>query len=153
MKAMKKLTIFYSLLAVISLNSCNKTTPDPIPAPENIMNVLTTNAWKMDKITDLNGNAINVDLLPAQTKAFFGVNIQFSGDKTVRAIDPIARRVESGGTWDLIENNKTLYIDLTKDFKGNYPINKLTRSNMSLRNTMEMNGLKFEVNLELIPAL
>lgn len=150
---MKKVTPFSFILFAYLFQNCTKTEPTPIPTPQTIVSVLTANAWKMDKITDLNGNAINVALLPDETKYFFGVNIQFNEDKTVRAIDPVAREVKNGGVWDWKDNNKVLYIDLRKDFKGDYPINKLTRSNMSLRNTMEMNGLKFEVNLELIPAL
>ncbi|MEZ4905156.1 MAG: hypothetical protein R2822_27115 [Spirosomataceae bacterium] len=150
---MKKRIVFYFVLLAIPFQSCIKTEPNPIPTAETIVSVLTTNAWKMDKITDLNGNAINVDLLPTEAKFFFGVNIQFRDDNTVRATDPVDRRLVNGGVWAFKNDNKTLYIDLNKDFKGDYLINKLTRSNMSLRNTMEMNGIKFEVNLELVPSL
>lgn len=149
---MKKITHFCSILFVVFLMSCDKA-GNETPEPSAVKNVLVTHPWKLEKITDSNGNAINPDLLPAEGKAFFGVNIQFNEDKTVRAIDPIARQVVNGGVWDLIEENKTLDIDLGANFKGKYPINTLERSRMSLRNTMTFNGLKFDVNLELVPVL
>ena len=98
------------------------------------------------------GNVINTALLPDEAKKFFGANIQFYEDKTVKAIDPIARMVLNGGSWDLLDNAKTLDIDI-KDFKGTYPINKLERSRMSLRHTTLYQGLSFDVYLELVPAL
>jgi hypothetical protein len=100
----------------------------------------------------LNGNVINTASLPEQSKALFGINIQFSDDKTVRAIDPIARTVINGGTWSFLDNEKTLDIDI-KDLKGQFPINKLERSRMVLLNKITYNGLTFNVYLELVPAL
>ncbi|MCU0339784.1 MAG: hypothetical protein MUE30_07855 [Spirosomaceae bacterium] len=150
---MKRLTHFCSFLFVIFLMSCERTGQENPTPDSTTKNVLVTNPWKLEKITDANGNTINPDLLPAEGKAFFGVNIQFKEDKTVRAIDPVARQVVNGGVWDLLDGNKTLDIDLGANFKGKYPINALERSRMSLRNTMVFNGLKFDVNLELVPAL
>ena len=73
--------------------------------------------------------------------------------ETVRALDPVALTVQQGGAWDLLDNSKTLYIDLGKTFKGNYPINKLERARMSLRHTAVYSGLNFDVFLELVPAI
>ncbi|RDB03329.1 hypothetical protein [Runella aurantiaca] len=148
---MKKLTFIYSLFLTFFLVSCDRTTTDE-PTNEATVRVLTTNPWKVDKITDLNGNVINTASLPEQSKALFGINIQFSDDKTVRAIDPIARTVINGGTWSFLDNEKTLDIDI-KDLKGQFPINKLERSRMVLLNKITYNGLTFNVYLELVPAL
>jgi hypothetical protein len=152
MKAMKKLTFLFSLLLTIVLVSCDRGNNGITPTPEQTVSILTTNPWKVEKITDLNGNVINTALLPDEAKKFFGANIQFYEDKTVKAIDPIARMVLNGGSWDLLDNAKTLDIDI-KDFKGTYPINKLERSRMSLRHTTLYQGLSFDVYLELVPAL
>jgi hypothetical protein len=148
---MKKLTFIYSVLLTFFLVSCDRSTTDE-PTNEATVRVLTTNPWKVDKITDLNGNVINTASLPEQSKALFGINIQFSDDKTVRAIDPIARTVINGGTWSFLDNEKTLDIDI-KDLKGQFPINKLERSRMVLLNKITYNGLTFNVYLELVPAL
>ncbi|MCP1382235.1 hypothetical protein [Runella salmonicolor] len=148
---MKKLTFIYSLLFTFFLASCDRSTTDE-PTNEATVRVLTTNPWKVDKITDLNGNVINTASLPEQSKALFGINIQFSDDKTVRAIDPVARTVINGGTWNFLDNEKTLDIDI-KDLKGQFPINKLERSRMVLLNKINYNGLTFNVYLELVPAL
>ncbi len=148
---MKKLTFIYSLLLTFFLVSCDRSTTEE-PTNEATIRILTTNPWKVDKITDLNGNVINTASLPEQSKALFGINIQFSDDKTVRAIDPVARTVINGGTWNFLDNEKTLDIDI-KDLKGQFPINKLERSRMVLLNKITYNGLTFNVNLELVPAL
>lgn len=148
---MKKLTFIYSFVLTFFLLSCNRTTTGE-PSNETTVRVLTTNPWKVDKITDLNGNVINTAALPEQSKALFGINIQFSDDKTVRAIDPIARTVINGGTWSFLDNEKILDIDI-KDLKGQFPINKLERSRMVLLNKIVYNGLTFQVYLELVPAL
>lgn len=148
---MKKSAFIYSLLLVFFLISCDRTTPGE-PTDETTARVLTTNPWKVDKITDLNGNVINIAALPEASKALFGINIQFSDDKTVRAIDPIARTVINGGTWNFLDNQKVLDIDI-KDLKGQFPINALERSRMVLLNKINFNGLSFDVYLVLVPAL
>lgn len=131
---------------------CNRENNGTTPTPGQTISILVTNPWKVEKVTDLNGNTINTSALPDDAKKFFGVNIQFFDDKTVKAIDPVARTVVNGGSWNLLDNEKTLDIDI-KDFKGTYPINKLERSRMSLRHTSVYQGLSFEVYLELVPAL
>ncbi len=147
---MKKQTFIYSLLLAFFLMGCNNDTDNP--SPETTARVLTTNPWKVDKITDLNGNVINTSALPEDSKALFGINIQFNDDKTVKAIDPVARTVINGGTWNFLDNEKILDIDI-KDLKGQFPINKLERSRMILLNKIKYNNLTFEVYLELVPAL
>lgn len=149
---MKKIMLVGSLLLTFCFVSCNRENSGTTPTPEKTISILITNPWKVEKITDLNGNVINKSLLPTQAQGFFGTNIQFYEDKTVKAIDPVARQVLNGGSWNLLDNEKTLDIDI-KDFKGTYPINKLERSRMSLRHTTLYQGLSFDVYLELVPAL
>lgn len=149
---MKKIMFIGSLLLGLFLVSCNSENSGTTPTPEKTVSILITNPWKVEKITDLNGNVINKELLPASAQAFFGTNIQFYEDKTVKALDPVARTVLNGGSWSFLNNEKTLDIDI-KDFKGTYPINKLERSRMSLRYTSVYQGLSFDVYLELVPAL
>jgi hypothetical protein len=150
---MKKILALSTFLLSLLLSSCDRqNSGTSTPTPETTVRILTTNPWKVEKITDLNGNVINKEALPTEAKAFFGLNIQFYDDKTVKAIDPVARNVVNGGSWNLLENDKTLDIDI-KDFKGVYPINKLERSRMSLLHKTVFNGLSFSVYLELVPAL
>ncbi|MFN8348706.1 MAG: hypothetical protein U0X91_27145 [Spirosomataceae bacterium] len=149
---MKPLTVLCLFLLAFVGVSCDRTNNGTTPTPGQTVSILTTNPWKVEKITDLNGNTINKELLPLSAQAFFGANIQFYEDKTVKAIDPVARQVLNGGSWSLLENEKILDIDI-KDFKGTYPINKLERSRMSLRHSTVFNGLTFDVYLELVPAL
>ena len=151
---MKKWSVLCLFFVSVFLFNCKKVEVTDTPTtPEATITVLTTNPWKVAKITDLNGNTIDKALLPTEIKVFFEVYIYFKEDKTVRALDPVALTVQQGGAWDLLDNSKTLYIDLGKTFKGNYPINKLDRARMSLRHTATYNGLNFDVYLELVPAI
>ena len=131
--------------------SCTKTTDNPATEVETTTKVLVTNPWKIDRITDVNGNIINTSSLPAESRALFGINIQFNEDKTVRAIDPTSKSIVNGGSWDFMDNQQTLNIDVSQ-LKGLFPIVKLERSRMVLRNKVLFNGLNFDVNLELVPA-
>ncbi|MFN4145606.1 MAG: hypothetical protein ACK4GN_07265 [Runella sp.] len=142
-----------SLFLVLFLGSCKNDSPSIPSNTATAVRILTTRPWKVERITDLNGNTINPSLLPKEAKFFFEADIHFSEDKTVRAIDPVARKVVNGGSWDLLNNNTILKIDLSESFKGEYPINVLERSRMSLRNTLDFEGVKFNVNLELVPVL
>ncbi|WP_028525704.1 hypothetical protein [Runella limosa] len=151
---MKKWSVLCFVFVSIFLANCKKVEVGDTPTtPDATVSVLTTNPWKVTKITDLNGNVIDKNLLPTEVKSFFEVYIYFKEDKTVRALDPVALTVQQGGAWDLLDNSKTLYIDLGKTFKGNYPINKLERARMSLRHTAVYSGLNFDVFLELVPAI
>ncbi len=151
---MKKWSLICFVFISVFLANCKKVEVTDTPTmTETAVSVLTTNPWKVAKITDLNGNAIDKNLLPTEVKSFFEVYIYFKEDKTVRALDPVALTVQQGGVWDLLDNAKTLLIDLGKTFKGNYPINKLERARMSLRHTAVYNGLNFDVYLELVPAI
>ena len=134
--------------------SCKKIddNTDPVAQLQTITQALITNPWKIDRITDLSGNVINTSNLPAESRAMFGVNIQFNEDKTVRAIDPTSKTIVNGGSWDLLDDQKALDINISQ-LKGKFPIVKLERSRMILRNQVVFQGIGFDVNLELVPAL
>ena len=127
---MKKITYFLSIIVLFSVFGCVKTdSSNSIPTPNAVITLteaLVTYPWKVDKITDANGGLINPNSLPEQSKALFGINIQFYDDKTVRALDPIARTVVNGGKWGFLDENKTLDIDISQ-LKGQFPIVSLKK--------------------------
>jgi hypothetical protein len=150
---MKKIALLFAIYAVVSLSACKTTSgDDPAPSTQTVTETLVTTAWKIDKITDASGSTINPSNLPAESRALFGVNIQFNNDKTVRAIDPIARTIVNGGKWDISSDNQTLDIDISQ-LKGQFPIVSLKKNRMILKNNVAVSGLTFTVNLELVPAL
>ena len=149
---MKSLAIFFILGISFWGLSCTKTTDSPATEVETTTRTLVTNPWKIDRVTDASGNVINTSNLPAESRALFGINIQFNEDKTVRAIDPTSKSIVNGGSWDFADNQQALNIDVSQ-LKGLFPIVKLERSRMVLRNKVQFNGLAFDVNLELVPAL
>ena len=149
---MKSLAIFFILGISFWGLSCTKTTDNPATQVETTTRTLVSNPWKIDRVTDASGNVINTSNLPAESRALFGINIQFNEDKTVRAIDPTSKSIVNGGSWDFADNQQALNIDVSQ-LKGLFPIVKLERSRMVLRNKVQFNGLAFDVNLELVPAL
>lgn len=150
---MKKIAFLLAIYAVVSLSACKTTNGnDPAPTAQTITETLVTTAWKVDKITDTNGSTINPSSLPASSQALLNVNIQFNNDKTVRAIDPVARTIVNGGKWDISADNQALDIDISQ-LKGQFPIVSLKKDRMILKNNVAVSGLTFTVNLELVPAL
>jgi hypothetical protein len=152
---MKKTALLLAIYAFISLSACNTTSGDaPVLTTQTTTETLVTNPWKIEKITDTNGSTINPSSLPAESRALFSVNIQFNNDKTVRAIDPVARTIVNGGKWDLLDVNnvKLLDIDISQ-LKGQFPIVSIKKERMVLKNTTSINGFSFEYNLELVPVL
>ncbi len=150
---MKKIAFLLSICAVVSLSACKTTNgTDPITTAQTITETLVTTAWKVDKITDTNGTIINPNNLPAESRALFGVNIQFNDDKTVRAIDPVARTIVNGGKWGISADNQILDIDISQ-LKGQFPIVSIKKDRMILKNNISVSGLTLTVNLELVPAL
>lgn len=148
---MKKVALICIIFSTILMVSCEQSsTPDP--DTQTVSSILVQNAWKVERITDANGNVLNTTNLPNEAQALFGINIQFFNDKTVKAIDPIARMVLNAGTWALLDQDKTLDIDI-KDLKGKFPINKFERTRMILGYQVLFNGVNFNVNLELVPAV
>ena len=153
---MKNIANFFSIIVLFSVFGCVKTdNSNSIPTPDAVITLteaLVTYPWKVDKVTDANGGLINPNSLPEQSKALFGINIQFYDDKTVRALDPIARTVVNGGKWDFLDENKTLDIDISQ-LKGQFPIVSLKKDRMILKNKVVFNGISFDVLLELVPSL
>ncbi len=151
--SMKKLTTLLLICSVWLFSNCNKPNKDdPAAQAQTTIEALINNPWKIDRITDVSGNVINTNSLPTESRAMFGVDIQFNEDKTVRAIDPTSKLVVNGGSWDFLDNQQTLDIDVSQ-LKGKFPIVKLERSRMVLRNKIMFQGIGFDVNLELVPSL
>jgi hypothetical protein len=150
---MKKIALILSIFTIVTIAGCNTTTTsDPTPTVQTLTETLVTNPWKVDKVTDATGSIINPNSLPAESRALFAINIQFNEDKTVRAIDPVARTIVNGGSWGLLDNNQTLDINISQ-LKGQFPIVSAKKDRMILKNKVVFQGLSFDVNLELIPAL
>jgi hypothetical protein len=150
---MNKIVKLLCLLALVAATSCQRTvTAEEDQTQATTTRVLVTNPWKIDKITDANGTTIPLSSLPAESRALFGINIQFFEDKSVRAIDPVSRTVVNGGSWQFLDEEKTLDIDVSQ-LKGKFPILNLSRTRMVLRNRIQFNGLPFDVNLELVPSI
>lgn len=114
--------------------------------------VLVTNPWRLVSITDASGKAIPQNQLTIETQAIYFFDIQFFDNNVTKAIDPYSKQVVNGGTWYLIDDNKVLDVEVSQ-FKGKFPIKELSRSKMTLGNTVPVNGVNQEAHLVFEPVI
>jgi len=144
MKTMPR--ILLTLLLLAGLVSCRDTS---VEADREVL--LVAMPWKLNRVTDAQGQAIPLSRLNVQTQALFGMDFQFRENNITRATDRLTRQVLNGGTWFLRDNNTALDIEVSL-FKGRFPLVDLNRSKLVLQNKMPINGVESDTNLEFVPA-
>jgi hypothetical protein len=60
--------------------------------------------------------------------------------------------VINGGSWKLAADNKSIDVDVT-GFKGNFPIVRLDRQKLILRQRAPVDGKDADINLEFDPTI
>ncbi len=148
-----KLPNLYILSAFLMIFTvaCDKDTKtDPQVADKG--KVLITNPWRLLNVTDASGKAIPSNQLNIETQAIYLFDIQFFDNNVTKALDRTSKQVVNGGTWYLIENNEILDIEVSQ-FKGKFPIKELSRSRMTLGNTVLVNGVTQEAHLVFEPVI
>jgi hypothetical protein len=114
--------------------------------------LLVASNWRLDRVTDANGNTIAVNRLGVAALALTFADIQFTNNNIARAIDRSTKQILNGGTWYLIDDNQSLDVNVT-GFKGVFPIIALSRTRLSIRQTTKVDGTDTAVNLEFSPAV
>ncbi len=144
------LSILVAFIMVFAV-ACNKDTKtDPQGVDKG--KVLITNPWRLVNVTDVSGKAIPQNQLNIETRAIYLFDIQFFENNVTKALDRTSKQVVNGGTWYLIENNEILDIEVSQ-FKGKFPIKELSRSRMTLGNTVPVNGVNQEARLVFEPVV
>jgi hypothetical protein len=140
------------LLSVLLLGtfSCKKE-DGPVTAETRTELLVTTN-WRLERITDANGNTIATNRLGTSALVLNFIDIQFTSNNIARALDRSTRQIINGGTWFLVEDNQSLDVNVT-GFKGIFPILTLSRTRFSIRQTTKVDGVDTLVNLEFSPAV
>jgi hypothetical protein len=139
------------VLLLVFVVACDKETKvDPQATDKN--KVLISNPWRLVNVTDASGKAIPQNQLNFETKAIYLFDIQFFDNNVTKAFDRTSKQVVNGGTWYLIENNEILDIEVSQ-FKGKFPIKELSRSKMTLGNTVPVNGVNQEAQLVFEPVV
>ncbi len=142
----------FTLMLVATLISCDDDTP-AVPTVASQTELLANNNWRLGRVTDVNGQLINTSRLNSDTRYLFSLNMQFRSDNTVRALDPgQSNNIINGGTWKLTADNKSIDVDVN-GFDGNFPIIRLDRRQLILRQVAPVDGKNADINLEFDPSL
>lgn len=148
-----KLTNLYILAALllVFMASCDK---DKKTDPQSNAKdkVLINNPWRLINVTDDSGKTIPKNQLNDVMQFIYQVDIQFFDNNVTKALDPNSKQVVNGGTWYLIENEQVLDIEVSQ-FKGKFNIKELSRSKMTLGNSVPVNGVNQEANLVFEPVI
>ncbi|KAA6441206.1 hypothetical protein FEM33_03545 [Dyadobacter flavalbus] len=151
---MRRLLLFTPLFLTMFLLGCSKDnekneTPDLTEKDKILINY----PWRMKTVTDLSGNDISFNQLNTQTRAIKEVmDIQFLQNNVTKAIDQGSKQVINGGTWYLINDNKTLDIKIS-GFSGAFGVEELTSSKLRLKSVMPVNGVDQETIMVFEPVI
>ncbi|MFN8430481.1 MAG: hypothetical protein U0V04_10930 [Spirosomataceae bacterium] len=143
---MRNLLIVFSLLLV--LGSCKKNKVDP---DENLTSsqLLSRNAWKLDRYTDTSGKTISDGNLNASAIVLYQMLFEFRENQETRAIEKVSKTVINRGTWNLLEDNKVLDINIV-GFQGKFKIVVLQKGKLTLQASTGnfLSGVGSELNME-----
>ncbi|WP_353720844.1 hypothetical protein [Dyadobacter sp. 676] len=150
---MKRLLLFVPILFLsLLVFSCGDKDNDETPQPTQKSKILVNYPWRMYSVTDLSGKEIPENQLDAQTKGIKEMDIQFQQNATVRAFDQNSSQVINGGTWYLINDEKTLDIKII-GFSGEFGLEELTNTKMRLKSKMTVNGKEQEAVMVFQPVV
>jgi hypothetical protein len=149
---MRRLLLLTPLLFSLLLLGCGKDKKEN-PQPAELNKILVNYPWRMSTVTDLSGRDIPSNQLNMQTQAIkTSMDIQFMQNNVTRAIDQLSKQVINGGTWYLINENKTLDIRIS-GFAGEFGLEELTNSRLRLRSKMPVNGVEQETIMVFQPVI
>jgi len=151
---MKRLLLFTPLLLTLFLLGCSKDNEkNETPELTEKDKILINYPWRMSTVTDLAGKDISFNQLNTQTRAIKEImDIQFLQNNVTKAIDQGSKQVINGGTWYLIDDNKTLDIKIS-GFSGEFGVEELTNSKLRLKSMMPVNGVEQETIMVFEPVI
>lgn len=151
---MKRLLLFTPLLLTLFLLGCSKDNEkNETPELTEKDKILINYPWRMSTVTDLAGKDISFNQLNTQTRAIKEImDIQFLQNNVTKAIDQGSKQVINGGTWYLINDNKTLDIKIS-GFSGEFGVEELTNSKLRLKSMMPVNGVEQETIMVFEPVI
>jgi hypothetical protein len=147
---MKSIVLIF--VSILLFSSCkDKKAVEPTRTPEQL---LTLNSWKLDRYTDASGKAISNSSLNVSALALFGLNFEFKENKETRAVDRITKNILNRGTWELIDANTNMNINIT-GFKGIFKVVSLTKGKLTLQASTGtfLSGVGASINMEFLETL
>lgn len=143
-----KNTLFIAI--ILFAFGCNKNNTTVTSEPAKI---LSAKFWKLDRFTDADGKTLSQNQLNSQAQALFGLDFEFRNDNVTRAKDRVTKQILNAGTWYLLEENKTLNIDII-GFQGKFKVVEISQNKLTLQaENNQMISVGALVNMEFLPAL
>ncbi|ACT91301.1 hypothetical protein [Dyadobacter fermentans] len=150
---MKRLLLFVPVLILsLLVLSCKDKDKEETPGPTEKSKILVNYPWRMSTVTDLSGKDISENQLSVDTRYIKQMDIQFQQNARVNALDQKSSQVINGGTWYLINEDKTLDIKII-GFAGEFGLEELTNSKMRLKSKMPVNGVEQEAIMVFQPVI
>ncbi|MCF0075162.1 hypothetical protein LZD49_32060 [Dyadobacter sp. CY261] len=150
---MKRLLLFVPVLFLsLLILSCKDKDNEETPQPTGKSKILVNYPWRMSSVTDLSGKDIPENQLDTETKGIKQMDIQFQQNATVRAFDQKSSQVINGGTWSLTNEEKVLDIKII-GFSGEFGLEELTNSKMTLKRKMTVNGVEQDALMVFQPVI
>lgn len=144
--------LFLIVLLLTGLFGCGDDN-NATPTANSQTELLTANNWQMKRVTTPDGAEINPNRLNLATQVLYELNMQFRANGRVNALDPKqSNSVVNGGTWKLAADNQSMDVVVT-GFSGNFPIVRLDRTKLILRQRAPVDGKDADINLEFDPTL
>ena len=126
--------------------------PDPVSTGSRT-DMLVSNKWLLDRVTDAQGKEIDKNKLSNETLALFEFEFEFRANGVVRASYADTKQVINGGTWQFIDNETAIQFNITGIKNNRFGLNSLSRAKMILTNTVPVSGQNTDAKLEFLPSL
>jgi hypothetical protein len=115
----------------------------------NTASLLSLNSWQLDRYTDESGKSIANSNLNISAVALYGLLFEFNADNVTRALDKVNKSIINKGTWALIDNNKTIDINISA-FKGQFKVVSIAKGKLVLQTPTGsfLTGVGPSINME-----
>jgi len=138
--------LLLSLFAFVTF-ACSDNNVNPT---ESKVTVIQSSEWQIDRFTTTDGAVVDPTLFGGNSKLIGELTYVFDKTYTVRSYDKISKQAQAYGTWELIQSDTKLKINI-QGLDGTFDVVSLTKQKMILRNNIVYAGVTVAINMEFIP--
>ncbi|MDR6561616.1 MULTISPECIES: hypothetical protein [unclassified Arcicella] len=138
--------LLLSLFAFVTF-ACSDNNVNPT---ESKVTVIQSSEWQVDRFTTTDGTVVDPTLFGGNSKLIGELTYVFDKTFMVRSYDKVSKQAQAYGSWELIENDTKLKINI-QGLDGTFNVVSLTKQKMILRNNIVYAGVTVPINMEFIP--
>ncbi|MEA5256898.1 hypothetical protein VB264_03820 [Arcicella aquatica] len=138
--------LLLSLFAILTF-ACSDNNVNPT---ESKVTVIQSSEWQVDRFTTTDGTVVDPTLFGGNSKLIGELTYVFDKTFMVRSYDKVSKQAQAYGSWELIENDTKLKINI-QGLDGTFNVVSLTKQKMILRNNIVYAGVTVPINMEFIP--